>query len=167
MGAPPGTPLNQIPLTGLFEIAIDAMLAEFRVDLAEAGYDDLRPTHGCVFRFVHDDGLRLTELAALAGLTKQSVGEIVDDLVARGYVERVPDPADKRAKLICLTAKGQQAQHTAFGLFARIQDRWAERYGADRIATLRSLLEEIALTELPDAVPELSRPKPSELAAAT
>ena len=78
--------------------------------LLEAGYTDIRPTHGCVFRFVHGDGMRLTELASLAGLTKQSVGEIVDDLVGLGYIERFPDPTDKRAKLIRLTAKGEDAQ---------------------------------------------------------
>ena len=87
-------------------------------ELEEAGYADIRPTHGCVFRFVREDGMRLTELAALAGMTKQSVGELVDDLVDLGYVERIPDPEDRRAKLICLTERGSEAQGVGFGLFA-------------------------------------------------
>jgi DNA-binding MarR family transcriptional regulator len=166
MGAPPNTPINQIPISGLLEIAIDAILAEFRVELVEAGYGDIRPTHGCVFRFVHEGGLRLTELATLAGMTKQSIGEIVDDLVERGYVERFPDPADRRAKLIRLTAKGEEAQTVGFGLFAKLEQRWAERYGADRLAQTRELLEEIATTEAPQAVPELSGAARAALAEA-
>ena len=117
----PNTPINQIPLAGLLDVAVEAMLVEFRAELDEAGYADIRPTHGCVFRFVHEDGMRLTELADLAGMTKQSVGEIVDDLAELGYVERIPDPADRRAKLIRLTAKGEDAQTVGFGLFAKLE----------------------------------------------
>src|SRR3954452_22446581 len=113
-----------VPLLGLLDATGDAMMAEFRRDLEEAGYDDIRPTHGCVFRFVRDDGMRLTELAAHAGMTKQSVGEIVDDLVDHGYVERFPDPEDRRAKLIRLTQKGIEAQRVGFGLIREIETRW-------------------------------------------
>jgi DNA-binding MarR family transcriptional regulator len=155
---PSDTPdISRLALPGLFAIAAEAVLIEFREDLIEAGYADVRPTHGCVFRFVREDGLRLTELARLAGMTKQSIGEIVDDLAALGYVKRIPDPADKRAKLICLTEKGEQAQRVGYRLFGQIERRWADRYGADRVAALRDLLEEIAATEAPHLVPELSR----------
>lgn len=157
MTSAPKTPLNLVPLPGLMEVASEALFIEFRAELVEAGYGDVRPTHGCVFRFVHENGMRLTELAQRAGMTKQSIGEIVDDLEARGYVERIPDPADKRAKLIRLTEKGEQAQRVGFGLFSMIEQRWAERYGADRIEGLRELLEEIAAAEAPQLVPELSQ----------
>jgi DNA-binding MarR family transcriptional regulator len=157
MTSAPKTPLNLVPLPGLMEVASEALFIEFRAELVEAGYGDVRPTHGCVFRFVHENGMRLTDLANVAGMTKQSIGEIVDDLADRGYVERVPDPADKRAKLIRLTEKGEQAQRVGFGLFTTIEQRWAERYGADRVAQLRETLEEIAAAEAPHLVPELSR----------
>jgi DNA-binding MarR family transcriptional regulator len=159
----PKIPPNGLPLPGLLEIVEDALFVEFREELAEAGYGDVRPGHGCVFRFVRDDGLRLTELATTAGITKQSAGEIVDALAGLGYVERVADPADRRAKLIQLTAKGKSAQAFALTLFGRLEERWAERYGADRIAQLRETLELIATTQAPEAVPELSSP---ELASA-
>lgn len=150
MSSDPNTPLNQIPLPGLLDMASEAMFVEFREDLVEAGYGDVRPTHGCVFRFVREDGMRLTELAGLAGMTKQSIGEIVDDLAGRGYLERFPDPDDKRAKLIRLTAKGEKAQAVGTGLFAKLEQRWGERYGKKRIAQLRSLLEEFAAGEVPE-----------------
>jgi DNA-binding MarR family transcriptional regulator len=152
-------PTPRIPLTGLLDVALESMLAEFRVELGDSEFSDIRPTHGCVFRFVKDEGMRLTDLAELASITKQSAGEIVDDLAERGYVERIADPADKRAKLICLTERGKQAQGHGFGLFAKVEERWMERYGRDRIAILRETLEAIAASESPQAVPELARPE--------
>ena len=152
---------SRIPLPALMELAVDAMWADFRVSLLEAGITDIRPTHGCVFRFLHGDGMRLTELASLAGLTKQSVGEIVDDLTALGYIERYPDPTDKRAKLLRLTAKGKAAQATGFGLFSKLEAEWADTFGSDDIALLRALLERVALAKAPGAVPEIVRPDPA------
>lgn len=154
---------TRIPATGLWDAALQAFLAEFRTELEATQYTDLRPTHGCVFRFVRDDGIRLTRLAELAGITKQSAGEIVDDLTKRGYVSRVADPADKRAKLIRLTDKGREAQATGFALFADVERRWIDRYGADRWSLMRDLLEEIVTTEAPDAVPELARKEMADL----
>jgi DNA-binding MarR family transcriptional regulator len=150
-----------IPLPALMDLAVDAMWADFRKLLEQTPYADVRPTHGCVFRFLRGDGMRLTELASLAGLTKQSVGEIVDDLTGLGYIERFPDPTDKRAKLIRLTAKGEDAQRTGFSLFAKLEAEWSEAFGAGRITALRSLVEEIALAKAPAVVPELIRPEPA------
>ena len=65
--------------------------------------------HGCVFGIIDDEGSRLTDLAARSGFTKQSVGEAVAELQKLGYVERVPDPADRRAKIIQLTPHGREA----------------------------------------------------------
>jgi DNA-binding MarR family transcriptional regulator len=146
-----------IPLPGLLEIAGEAMLAEFREELTNRGYADLRPTHGCVFRFVREDGMRLTDLASFAGITKQSAGELVDDLVNLGYVERTADPDDRRAKLICLTERGREAQRVGFGIFTELEQRWATRFGEERLDLLRDLLEQIAAEKAPAAVPELSQ----------
>jgi DNA-binding MarR family transcriptional regulator len=157
MPSRPQIPDAWIPLTGLLDAGLEAMLAEFRTELEKTEFTDVRPTHGCVFRFVRDEGMRPSRLAELANMTKQSVGEIVADLADRGYVERLPDPADRRAKLICLTDKGRRAQRTGFRLIAEVERRWVERYGAERIAALRDVLEEIVAAEVPDAVPELSR----------
>jgi DNA-binding MarR family transcriptional regulator len=159
---------TRIPLPALLGIVEDALWADFQDDLVEAGYGDIRPGHGCVFRFIGEDGMRLTELAGLADMTKQSVGEVVDDLVDRGYIERIPDPQDRRAKLIRLTARGEEAQGIGFGLFGKQEERWGERYGSDRLAQLRELLEEIVATEAPEAAPELAHHQlaPPDLAKA-
>jgi DNA-binding MarR family transcriptional regulator len=138
------------PLLGeVKELAID----ELHRHLQEEGFEKIRQGHGCVFRFIDVEGSRLTDLAERSHLTKQAVGEVVTDLERMGYVERVPDAADGRAKIIRLTGSGIEAQHAAVRIFGEIEARWAERYGEERIALLRELLEEIVATERAPAVP--------------
>ena len=132
------------PLPALLDDLVGHSFAEFHRRLKEAGHADIRQGHGCVFRFIHEGGSRLTELAESSGLSKQAVGEVVDDLERLGYVERAQDPEDGRAKVIRLTASGADAQRTALEIFADIERDFAERYGAERVATMRKLLEEIA-----------------------
>jgi DNA-binding MarR family transcriptional regulator len=132
------------PLPALLDDLAGNSFAEFHVRLTEAGHPGIRQGHGCVFRFIHEGGSRLTDLAESSGLSKQAVGEVVDDLEKLGYVERAQDPQDGRAKVIRLTKRGADAQRTALGIFADIERKWTERYGAERVATMRELLEEIA-----------------------
>jgi DNA-binding MarR family transcriptional regulator len=72
------------------------------------GFSDQRFAHGHVMAPLNwKDGQRLTDLAEGAAMAPQSMNELVDDLVTKGYVERRPDPADRRAKLIYLTDRGR------------------------------------------------------------
>lgn len=118
-------------------------MAELHQRLGEEGHPAIRPGHGCVFRFIDVDGSRVTTMAERAGMSKQAVGEVVDDLEALGYVERIPDPADRRAKLIRLTERGWDGQAAGQRIFADIERSWAERYGERRVATMRDVLEQI------------------------
>lgn len=157
----PIKPPTRLPLHGLLEVAYDALIADFLEELQEGEFSDIRLVHGCVFRHMKEEGLRLTEIAERGNMTKQSAGEVVDDLVARGYVERFPDPDDRRAKIVRLTERGEAAQSYGFRLLDEIEKRWGERYGAERIAGLRATLEEIAAVEAPFAVPEPAEPEPA------
>lgn len=150
-----------IPLNALLEFAFDAFIEEFRGELERSEFSDIRLVHGCVFRYMKEEGLRLTEIAERGNMTKQSAGEVVDDLVALGYVERIPDPDDRRAKIVRLTERGEAAQSYGFRLLAEIEQRWGERYGAERIADLRATLEKIAAVEAPFAVSEPAEPEPA------
>jgi DNA-binding MarR family transcriptional regulator len=109
--------------------------------LGEEGFAEIRPGHGCVFRFIDRDGSRLTDLAVRSGYTKQAVSEVAADLEALGYVERLPDPDDGRAKIIKLTGPGEEALATARRIFADIERRWTEEFGEERIAQLRETVE--------------------------
>jgi DNA-binding MarR family transcriptional regulator len=138
------------PLPALLDEVRASIVEEMRGRVADAGYGDVRPAHGCVFRFVdRTTGSRLTELAEGSGLTKQAVGEAVTDLERLGYVERAPDAADGRAKLIRLTERGLAASQTAERLFAEIEAEWAERVGEQEMALLRETLERMAAARDP------------------
>lgn len=70
------------------------------------GLETLRPAHTNLFPHIDLDGTRLTELARRVGISKQAVGQLVDELVELGGLERIPDPADGRAKLIRFRRRG-------------------------------------------------------------
>jgi DNA-binding MarR family transcriptional regulator len=118
----------------------DAVGAELYARLTDLGFAELRPAHGCVFGNIQGTGSRLTELADRSGLTKQSVGEAVADLEQLGFVERVPDPADGRAKIIQLTPHGTEALEAAQEIFADIERRFAQEIGPQRYAEFRETL---------------------------
>ncbi len=126
-------------LHGPFQILVD----ELHEGLAEAGYPDIRPAHGNVFGHIREEGSRLTELAGRAQLTKQTMGYLVDYLEERGYVERGPDPCDKRAKIVSLTDEGREVVGVARQIMGRIEARWVELIGEDRMEQLRELLKEL------------------------
>jgi len=111
--------------------------------LAERGHAEVRSAHGAVFQYLDDAGTRAGVLAERAGVTKQSMAELIAHLERHGYVERVPDPADGRAKLVRATAKGAEVYAIARETMAEIEARLEARLGARRMATLRELLEEI------------------------
>lgn len=133
---------GRLPMIRLLGVAVDHFSTELTQRVAAAGYADIRPGHGCVFGGIDpENGSRLTDLADRAMMTKQTVGEVVSDLEKRGYVERVPDPADGRAKIIRLTTKGQEVYLTGWQLNDEIEKEWAARFGEDRVAALREVLE--------------------------
>lgn len=102
-----------------------------------------RPAHSSVFAHIDLAGTRLTTLAARANVTPQAMGELVDDLEARGYLTRRPDPADRRAKLIELTAAGQDCLRAAFGVIAGIESRLGSLLGPAALVELRRSLRRI------------------------
>jgi len=96
--------------TTLLRTAYNAVSAAIYRHAAQAAGAGLRPAHGNALEMLAlQDGLRLTDIAAQAGMAPQSMGEVVDDLVAKGYLRRQEDPADRRAKRIYLTGQGRQA----------------------------------------------------------
>lgn len=111
--------------------------------LAHEGYDDLTLAQARVAARLSDDGTRLTELAEQAQITKQACGALVDQLERNGYVERVPDPTDARARLVRLAARGREAQGRAREMEQRIDREWEQHLGARRMADLRRALADL------------------------
>lgn len=120
--------------------------------LAQRGFPDFRTAHGAIGQHIGDRGSRVTELAQLAQVSKPTVVYLVNDLERLGYVERVPDPADGRAKLVRLTERGRRAQEAAREIVAQIEHDWSEVLGRRDFAALRELLQRLhdALWAPPD-----------------
>jgi DNA-binding MarR family transcriptional regulator len=130
-------------LVALLGSVKDELLEEMYHRVAAAGYPGLRPSHGCVFRYLDVDGSRLAELAERSGMTKQAFGEHVANVEALGYVERVADPQDGRAKLVVPTPRGREALILGRQVFADLEREWAEAIGVERVRGLRETLQEI------------------------
>jgi DNA-binding MarR family transcriptional regulator len=140
----PGSSRHERPNLGiLLREPLQEIVRRVSAGLAAAGFDDLRPAHTAVFQHIDADGSRLTDLADRAQITKQSMSYLVDDLQRHGYLERRPDPSDRRATLICLTQRGWDQIHAALAVIAALEDEWARQLGDDRIEHLRSTLTEL------------------------
>jgi DNA-binding MarR family transcriptional regulator len=112
--------------------------------LAEQGHPELRARHGAVLAYLDEQGSRATDLAALSGQHKQVIGTLVDELVELGYVERQPDPADRRAKLIVPTRKGLDEMTRSDAIMAAIEQRYAEAVGEKAYAEFKRVFRLIS-----------------------
>jgi len=110
---------------------------------AQHGFDDLRPRHGAVLAYLDDEGIRLVDLARIAGRNKQTIAAILDELEKLGYVYRATDPADRRAKLIMPTERGRKAMQLADDILADIESRYAEQLGQRRYAQFKRALRAV------------------------
>jgi DNA-binding MarR family transcriptional regulator len=137
----PGSSSDERPNLGiLLRVPFQEVVRRVSVGLSEAGFDDLRPAHTAVFQHIDADGSRLTDLAERAQITKQSMGYLVDHLEQRGYLERRPDPSDRRAALVCLTDRGWAQVNAALATIAAVEDEWTRSLGKQRMRQLRDLL---------------------------
>lgn len=126
-----------------------ARAMEFRVfaALAEAGFSDLSIAQGRVAARIGPGGSRVTDLAEQAGVTKQTAGYLVDQLERAGYVRRVPDPTDARARLVQLADRGLAVREVAKATEAQVEAEWTAHLGPRTAEQLRR-----ALTRLRDVV---------------
>ncbi|WP_138759046.1 MarR family winged helix-turn-helix transcriptional regulator [Modestobacter altitudinis] len=116
-----------------------AMETRVLAALAEAGHE-VTLAQARLLQRVAREGSRLTDLAAQAQVTKQSAGSLVDQLEARGYVERVPDPRDGRARLIRPARRGLAAAALAAPVVAAVEAEWTAHLGEEAMAALRATL---------------------------
>jgi DNA-binding MarR family transcriptional regulator len=111
---------------------------------AAAGHPAIRQPHLPVFEYIdRERGSRISYLAKHANITAQSMGELVDYLSARGYVERVPDPTDGRARLVRLTTKGHEVYALAGTLVRGLEAEWSALIGERKFRQLKGLLAEL------------------------
>ena len=116
--------------------------ADLVVELEERGWPDLRASQASlVLNVDRRSGTRLTELARRAGVTKQAMMVVVDELEVRGLVRRTPDPDDGRAKVVRLTARGRTFAAECRRAVAAVEARARRSLGGRRYDGLREALE--------------------------
>jgi DNA-binding MarR family transcriptional regulator len=116
--------------------------------LVAAGITDITLAQARIAARIGPHGTRVSQLAEQARVTKQSAGFLVDQLEAAAYVERVPDPADRRARLVRLTARADRVVRVANTEVERVLAEWAEHVGADRLRQMYETL--LDLREITD-----------------
>jgi DNA-binding MarR family transcriptional regulator len=110
--------------------------------LEQRGFDDVRPAHMMIFQHLRPEGSRVGELAERAHLTNQSVGYLIDYLERQDYVERRPDPRNRRATLVCLTERGWKEMAACAGILDDLDAEIASRIGTRCLEQLHELLIE-------------------------
>jgi DNA-binding MarR family transcriptional regulator len=111
--------------------------------LEQLGFDDVRPAHMAIFQNLGPEGARIGELAEHAQLTNQTVGYLVDYLEEHGYVERRPDPRNRRATLVCFTERGLDEAAACAQILDQLDDELTKRVGTKRLEQLHALLAEV------------------------
>ncbi len=109
--------------------------------LEEAGYGDIRPPHANVFTFIRPKGIQVSELTRLAHVRKQTMTQAVEELERLGYIERRPDPNDRRARLVFLTERGRGVRPIAVATGRLVDQRWSDIAGSQEIEGLKQALQ--------------------------
>lgn len=137
----------------LFKVA--RLANEVAIERARVAAKDerLRVAHTRLFPFISAEGVRLTELAARLEISKQAVQQLVDELDAMGMTERVPDPTDRRAKLIRWSKRGRKGLSEGLGVLAELERELAAVVGQKELAAAH-----VTLIELLDTLERGAKP---------
>ena len=123
----------------------EAMLLKLHDGLAAAGFADSSPAWGTnIFHYLREGGLRLTELAERSHTSKQAMRYTIDQLEEAGYVERVPDPTDGRAKIIGLTERGWHSRRVSDEIIASIEQECVQKLGEEKMRQFEALAKEVS-----------------------
>ncbi len=114
--------------------------------LEEAGFRDIRPPHSNVFTFARPEGIQVSELTRLAHVRKQTMTQAVEELERLGYVERRPDPNDRRARLVFLTERGKGVRPVAMAAGKMAEQRWSDMVGSSEIEVIKQGLQNLLET---------------------
>jgi DNA-binding MarR family transcriptional regulator len=132
----PSRPMIGLLVRLIYQHYSQAMEAALR----NAGFDDIGPGAGNVFPFVGPEGITVSALAELAHVRKQTMAQAVDQLEQTGYVERRPNPKDRRSQLVFLTDRGKSVPPVTHAAAARVEEHWAALTSPKELEALRTSL---------------------------
>jgi DNA-binding MarR family transcriptional regulator len=136
--APPGF----VPFIALADKAARALRNDMLDHALRAGFD-LQPSHNAVFATLPPEGARSADMATRAGVTRQSMGESIRDMVSRGMLEMVPDPTDGRAKIVRYTDFGREVADVGFQHLLDLDERFREELGDEDFETACRVLARV------------------------
>jgi DNA-binding MarR family transcriptional regulator len=139
---------RELPTSLLMFIAARAAADRIFRAVHDAGFDDVTIAQSRLMMGIDPGGTRLSVLADRAQIAKQTATALVDKLERAGYVERVPDPTDGRARLVSMTPRAETALPIARAEEDRIEAEWRALLGAVHMAQLRESLT--ALRDITD-----------------
>lgn len=125
----------------LLQLALRDFQSRCAEKLHARGYTQLSATHLTILSYIDPAGTRIVTLADRAGMTKQSMGDLIRELEVQGYVERSPDPSDKRAVIIKMVQTNTTFLADAYNIIAEIQSEYAATLGESGAEQLRGLLK--------------------------
>lgn len=112
-----------------------------RIAAAGGPASRLRSAHTRLFPHVALEGTRPSEVARRLGVSKQAVGQLLDELIEMGVFEKIADPDDRRAVRIRWSARGRQAMLHGLGVLGGLERELAEALGDEGMSALRALLQ--------------------------
>jgi DNA-binding MarR family transcriptional regulator len=121
-------------LLGGFRLLVDDAIQE----LAERGYEDVRPVHDFAMRAIAAGADNASELGRRLSVSKQAAAKTVAVLEARGYVARGGDPLDARRKRLEVTALGFEVMRVGEAVFDELRDEWKRKIGAKQLERLEA-----------------------------
>jgi len=109
----------------------------------EDGWKDIRPDHLRLISIIGTDVVNNNELAKRAGVSKQAMSKMVNDLQSHGFIEVVPDPHDSRAKMISMSNDGVEFLEYFHNCSKKINKQFEDILGKEKVEKLQLLLSEL------------------------
>jgi DNA-binding MarR family transcriptional regulator len=137
-------------ISTLFELAMRQLRGELYA-LSDERFPGLRARHYRLLSFLPPGGERLSRITEDSGLTKQALAQALAPLEAGGYTEVVPDPHDRRARLVRLTPLGEEVNAAVRERLAVVERQWAADVGPHRYEVARGVLTDLLAARIPGA----------------
>ncbi|MFC0625939.1 MarR family winged helix-turn-helix transcriptional regulator [Kribbella deserti] len=142
------TSVNGVPVLHLAGV-LGLLMSRLRADiseLAEPSFAELRASHFRLLELIPPEGARITDLAEVAGMTKQGLGQHVNYLERNGYVSSERLPVDKRVRLVRRTSRGDEGVAMVQAVIAQVEKRWQTELGPQRYAEFLATARELGIT---------------------
>ncbi|HET6742465.1 MAG TPA: MarR family winged helix-turn-helix transcriptional regulator [Kribbella sp.] len=131
------------PLIALVDRANRALQSDMVRRAHADGHTEVKMAHNAVFGTLHAGGARAADMAARAGITRQSMGEVIRDMVGLDLLEMRSDPNDGRAKVVDYSEHGLAVAGDGFRYLFELDRRLEEEFGEQEYAVVRDVLDRL------------------------